>query len=143
MKTHHWDVFATFHRDVVGCFIGDVAATSPRRLNAGWVTLWENWMLVKVLAFLLCTPAKKIKKNLFKVLAVSWYILKKMKIFKMLTFLIYTGKNPQSFEKRACFLFIFFEAIQNFVILAFPFSSYVLKNQKRNYVHIFYFFVTC
>ena len=28
---HHWDVLATFHRDVVGCFVWDLFKTSWRR----------------------------------------------------------------------------------------------------------------
>ena len=47
VETYQWDVLATYHWDVVGCFIWeslrrhwdvsrDVAATSPRRLLAGW-----------------------------------------------------------------------------------------------------------
>ena len=31
METYHWDVLATFHGDVVGCFIWDVTATSLGR----------------------------------------------------------------------------------------------------------------
>ena len=33
METHHWDVLAKFHRDVVGCFIWDVPATSLGRTD--------------------------------------------------------------------------------------------------------------
>ena len=33
VQTYHWDVFTTYHRDVVGCFIWDYFETSWRRNN--------------------------------------------------------------------------------------------------------------